>query len=425
MAQLARRPLLPLLLLAAFVAGSIAPLTAVPFAAAQDAAAELDLDLPPEMLPPDRGQTDRQVYIRESGHSIAGLMLDYWRANGGAEVYGNPISEPYASPDGLYSQAFERGIFQYRPDVAWTDDPAVRLAPAGADTAKTANRRLRADGRRAASDRQVEAWRPVAESEERSAEVWNDGGIVDETSGYSLSGDILDWYNSHEGWFYLGDPISEPHRARGVTAQYFEGGVLLGHKGRVWLAPLPAEHPWRFGIDTTRARQGNIPTYHERMFARVPNPGGVDVTTLSGRRRIEISLSQQTLWAWQGDDLVLQSLVSTGLDPNTTETGTFHVRIKIEKQDMQGFTDSSGEVVTVGDDGTTEDETISPGQERYEVKDVPHVMYINYDAEALHGAYWHNNFGYQMSHGCINLPLDVAAFLYSWAPLGTEVTVYE
>jgi lipoprotein-anchoring transpeptidase ErfK/SrfK len=59
----------------------------------------------------------------------------------------------------------------------------------------------------------------------------------------------------------------------------------------------------------------------------------------------------------------------------------------------------------------------------YDVKDVPNVMYINYDAEALHGAYWHNNFGHRMSHGCINLPLDVAAFLYEWAPVGTAVTV--
>ncbi|MDP8907666.1 MAG: L,D-transpeptidase, partial [Chloroflexota bacterium] len=153
---------------------------------------------------------------------------------------------------------------------------------------------------------------------------------------------------------------------------------------------------------------------------------GVDVTELSGRRRIEVSISEQTLRAWQGDDLVLQTLVSTGLDPNSTETGTFHVRIKYEEQDMAGFTDSSGEVVAVGDEASTESGTATASaQERYEVEDVPHVMYINYDAEALHGAYWHDNFGTKMSHGCINLPLDVAAFLYSWAPLGTEVTVYE
>ena len=60
----------------------------------------------------------------------------------------------------------------------------------------------------------------------------------------------------------------------------------------------------------------------------------------------------------------------------------------------------------------------------YEVSDVPHVMYINYEAEALHGAYWHNNFGQKMSHGCVNQPLDVAAFMFDFAPLGTPVNVY-
>ncbi len=42
-------------------------------------------------------------------------------------------------------------------------------------------------------------------------------------------------------------------------------------------------------------------------------------------------------------------------------------------------------------------------------------MYFNGD-EALHGAYWHNNFGNRMSHGCVNMPIDVAEFVYDWAP---------
>ncbi len=52
-------------------------------------------------------------------------------------------------------------------------------------------------------------------------------------------------------------------------------------------------------------------------------------------------------------------------------------------------------------------------------------MYFNLDAEALHGAYWHNNFGHKMSHGCVNLPLYFATWLYGWAPLGTEVWVHQ
>ncbi|MER3485781.1 MAG: hypothetical protein C4345_07305 [Chloroflexota bacterium] len=132
---------------------------------------------------------------------------------------------------------------------------------------------------------------------------------------------------------------------------------------------------------------------------------------------IEVNVSQQTLYAYQGDTLITQTLVSTGLAPNTTELGVFHVRYKVPVTDMQGTTGPNGEVIAVG--------TEAQGGERYIVKDVPDVMYINADAEALHGTYWHNNFGYPMSHGCINLPLDMAHFLYGWAPLGTMVWVHE
>jgi lipoprotein-anchoring transpeptidase ErfK/SrfK len=132
----------------------------------------------------------------------------------------------------------------------------------------------------------------------------------------------------------------------------------------------------------------------------------------------------QKLTAYQGDAVVLETLVSTGLKPNETEIGAFHVRMKFPTQDMQGFTDSTGEVVSVGSSAEEEEETDRAG-ERYEVTDVPHVLYINFQAEALHGAYWHDNFGQRMSHGCINLPLDFAEFLYHWAPLGTAVTVVD
>ncbi len=121
---------------------------------------------------------------------------------------------------------------------------------------------------------------------------------------------------------------------------------------------------------------------------------------------------------YQGDTVILTSLVSTGLFPNLTELGVFHIRLKYPVQDMKGFTNSTGEVVGFGDDAP--DGTLA-----YDVKDVPHVMYFNLNAEALHGTYWHNNFGQRMSHSCVNLPLNVAAFLYGWAPLGTMVWVHE
>jgi lipoprotein-anchoring transpeptidase ErfK/SrfK len=63
--------------------------------------------------------------------------------------------------------------------------------------------------------------------------------------------------------------------------------------------------------------------------------------------------------------------------------------------------------------------------ESWVVPDVPHAMYFN-GSVALHGTYWHNLFGsgVRISHGCVNLPLDAAAWLYDWAPVGTTVDVH-
>jgi hypothetical protein len=76
-------------------------------------AAQDDNPLAGVELPPDIGQADYQVYVKASRHTLRGSMLDYWRANGARVVYGNPISEPFAAANGLYSQAFEGAVFQY------------------------------------------------------------------------------------------------------------------------------------------------------------------------------------------------------------------------------------------------------------------------------------------------------------------------
>ena len=64
------------------------------------------------------------------------------------------------------------------------------------------------------------------------------------------------------------------------------------------------------------------------------------------------------------------------------------------------------------------------GGEYYNVPDVPWVMYFTNEGHALHGTYWHNNFGNTMSHGCVNLPMDVAEWMYGWADIGMRVEIH-
>ena len=367
-------------------------------------------------LPPNVGQTNHQVYVEATSHTLRGSMLDYWRANGANTVFGNPISEPFAASNGYYSQAFENIVLQYRPEFLYTHDPIMRPLPIG--KMALANR-LAPNG---SSKERSRALRQAAEAlgatDARVERVIHEGGIFAETTGHTVSGEILAWYTFHEGAFYLGDPLTEPvEEERGRTVQYFEGGLLIVGGDGVSLAPLAKELAPQLEIDTAPVERGDLPRYDELLFWTSENPNPLGDPYAPGPKWIEVSTAQQTLWAYHGDTLIHQSLVSTGLAPNLTELGMFHIRLKYPEQDLGGFTDATGEVIGFG--------AAPRGTTPYLVEDVPHVMYFNMDAEALHGTYWHNSFGQPMSHGCVNLTLDVAAWLYGWAPLGTGVWIHD
>lgn len=122
-----------------------------------------------------------------------------------------------------------------------------------------------------------------------------------------------------------------------------------------------------------------------------------DVVSNGGERWIDVDLSQQRVYAYEGDTLMNSFLVSTGTWQTPTVTGEFKVWIKVRSQAMSG-----------------------PG---YYLPDVPYVMYF-YKDYGLHGTYWHNNFGTPMSHGCVNLTIPDSEWLYNFASVGTVVNVH-
>jgi lipoprotein-anchoring transpeptidase ErfK/SrfK len=373
-------------------------------------------------LPPAVGQPDFSVYIEETGHTLGGVFLDYWRATGEDAMFGPPISEPFATTDGYYSQVFERGVLQYLPSLVWTVEPFVRPMPIGRLLIGERSSGLGplGGGKRLAGGNRSPAMLPLAPDDPVVQETVAAGSIYDSATGHTVSGAFLDWSEVHEGDYYLGSPLSEVVTENGMPAQWFDRGLLIEESEGVQLAPLGEQLAARLGVSTSRVPSAGAPSYDESLFVKVANPFPVDVATTPGPKRIEVSIADQRLRAYEGDTLVLETFVSTGLPPNDTETGRFRVRYKVLVEDMRGATDAQGNVVwVVGDVGKNP----PPGSIPYGVPDVPNVMYVNLDAEALHGAYWHNNFGQRMSHGCINLPLPVAEFLYGWAPLGTPVTV--
>lgn len=117
-------------------------------------------------------------------------------------------------------------------------------------------------------------------------------------------------------------------------------------------------------------------------------------TTASGEEKwIDISLDEQKLRAFEGNNLVMEFPISSGLWAPTPK-GTFNIWYKTKSQSMTGGSQDLGTY--------------------YRLPNVPNNMFF-YLGYAIHGAYWHNNFGHPMSHGCVNSPLASAAQIFEWA----------
>ena len=130
----------------------------------------------------------------------------------------------------------------------------------------------------------------------------------------------------------------------------------------------------------------------------------------SSNKRIEIDLSNQLLHAFENDREVFTFPISSGLW-GRTPTGEFTIWIKLRYTRMKG---GSKELGTY-----------------YDLPNVPHTMFFYNDkipkwrGFGIHGAYWHNNFGHPMSHGCINMALPDVEQLYNWAtPTSTAHTTH-
>lgn len=129
-------------------------------------------------------------------------------------------------------------------------------------------------------------------------------------------------------------------------------------------------------------------------------PGGIE-----GGRWIEVNLYEQTLAVYDQGHMVYATLLSSGAPGFWTRPGLFQIREKVESTPMSGAFEADR-------------------SDYYYLEDVPWTMYFD-EARALHGAYWHTKFGYEQSHGCVNLSPGDSAWLYNWASLGDWVYVWD
>ncbi len=126
---------------------------------------------------------------------------------------------------------------------------------------------------------------------------------------------------------------------------------------------------------------------HVSKITPIDRPESVDTG-----RWVAIDLYEQNLVVYDGDQPVFATLVSTGLPRWPTYEGTFHIYFRRVREDMSWGT---------------------PGDDFYYLEEVPWTMFFD-EGRALHGEYWHDGLGYRRSHGCVNMSITDAHWLYNW-----------
>jgi hypothetical protein len=187
-----------------------------------------------------------------------------------------------------------------------------------------------------------------------------------------------------------------------------ECSAFTGHIDGVWVLTVrtPAAtrtQTMRFFYDATTGRELcreeiEPVASDEATPAAEPGKFSPTVATVPGADRwIEVNLAEQSLTAWEGDTPVRQLLICTGMEDTPTVAGEFRIYRKIRIMTMTGG--------------------------GYAIPGIPHCQFF-YEGYAFHGAYWRPSFGVRASHGCVNMPLPDAAWLWDWTgpqlPEGSE-----
>lgn len=362
---------------------------AVRVAAAQAAEADYRLNRAPQqpLAPSTRVPSAQTIYFPQTGHHVSNRtgFLDVWRSKGQILIFGYPLTEEFVE-NGRIVQYFERARFEFNAERIGQPDQ-VLLGLVGSEL--TAGRTDVPFQRLAA---------PLA------------GASFFPETGHSLSGEFRGYWEKRGGIMTFGFPISEPFAEDGNLVQYFERGHFAYHP----------EEMGQFYRSMESSNGISLNTLHEielgDLGRRLATARGIDISPVARladvadwdpalwERRIIVDLSRQWLTAYEGGLVVYRAPVATGRDGFNTPVGTYAIYDKLPMQSMSG----------------------SAGGETWYVPNIPWVMYV-VGGVAIHGTYWHNAFGtgFRLSHGCINVGMDDAEWLYGWADVGTVVQVRE
>ncbi len=197
-------------------------------------------------------------------------------------------------------------------------------------------------------------------------------------------------YTSWDGW--------QPWRG---TRLYYETvhwatGIDQGPDGKAW---------YQITSELSKLEKYFVPAQHLR-FIPPEEIAPLSANVPPEDKWVRVSIPEQKFWAYEGDELVRTGDVSTGIPsrrlssddlPTATPTGNFRIQAKMPNKHMGSITGN-------------------PDYEGgFSLPGVPWTCFFEPNGGyAFHGTYWHNNFGLQMSHGCINMRNEDAKWLFRW-----------
>jgi len=191
----------------------------------------------------------------------------------------------------------------------------------------------------------------------------------------------------------LADPSSDPLYRLYYQSTHWVDAVATGADGRTWYRILDDVLYLHYFVRAEHLR-----------FVDPAELAPISPDVPPTDKRIEVSLSGQEIRAFEGDHLVLQTRISSGIPdprpkengiPTITPSGVFSVSKKTPMRHM-------------GNGHVTAD------LEAYELPGVPWVSFFHETGVGFHGTYWHTDFGTPRSHGCINMRPEEAKWLYRW-----------
>lgn len=215
--------------------------------------------------------------------------------------------------------------------------------------------------------------------------------------------------DSIQGDYQLGE-ITVPYTNSLLVSSNsnWEPVYRLYYQSSHWVKDIiqgPDNRPWYLIEDELDRLHYAIPAEHMRILYNSEfEPLSPDVP--QGEKRIEISISYQTLTAYEGDNVVFETDIASGAlsRQKQTPTGNFHIQSKYPSKHMGG---------------TTRDDINA-----YVLPGVPWSCFFA-EGIATHGTYWHNNYGVPQSSGCINMRNHEAKWLFRWVtPVSDPHEIY-